>query len=552
MPPSPETKPDLRMDLVAGLTAAAVVIPKAMAYATVAGLPVVVGLYTAFVPMVVYALLGSSRVLNVSTTTTIAILTGAQMAVVVPDGDPARLLTASATLAALTGLLLVLAGVLRLGVVANFISDPVLTGFKAGVGMVIVLDQLPKLLGLHLPKAGFFEKIGLLLQNVPQTSMAALAVGGATVAGLVLLERFFPNSPAPLAGMAAAIAASAVLDLKARGVETIGTIPQGFPSFVLPDLHLVGTLLPGAAGIALMSFAETIAVGRAFARKEDPPVRANRELVATGAANLAGSLFGAMPGGGGTSQTAVVRSVGGGSQAASLVTAGATVLVMLFLAPMISLLPQPALAAFVIVYSVGLIKPAEFAAIRRVRTMEFRWALAACLGVPLFGTLQGIVVSIALSLLALLARSSNPRISILGRKPGTDVFRPNTADHPEDESFPGLLLLRPEDRIFFANVQVLRERVQALREERKPRVIALDLSGVPDIEYSALKVLIEAEKKSVEAGVKLWLIGLNPEVLQVVQRCGLADRLGREGMHFNPQAAVARYLQQFPPPAPAA
>jgi len=537
------------MDLIAGLTAAAVVIPKSMAYATVAGLPIVVGLYTAFVPMVVYALLGSSRVMSVSTTTTLAILTGAELALVVPDADPTKLLTASATLAVLAGLFLMLAGVLRLGVVANFISDPVLTGFKAGIGLVIVLDQVPKLLGVHFKKAGFFHNLWALAESLPDTSMLALGIGAGVIVALILLERLLPRLPAPLLALGGAIGASAAFGLGARGIETVGVIPRGFPSFVLPDLHLIEQLLPSAAGIALMSFVESIAVGRAFARTDEPPVRANRELLATGAANLAGAFFGSMPAGGGTSQTALVRAVGGRSQTASLVTAGTALLVMLLLAPVLGLIPNSALAALVIVYSVGLIQPSEFLAIRKIRTMEYRWALVACLGVPLFGTLQGIVLSIGMSLLAMLAQASNPRLSILGRKPGTDIFRPNSPEHPEDESFPGLLLVRPEDRIFFGNVQTIREKLYALVEERKPRVLGLDMRIVPDIEYSALKILIEAEKKAAERGIQLWLIGLSSEVLLVVQRCGLADRLGREGMFFNCQSAVAHY-QSLPAPEP--
>lgn len=214
---------------------------------------------------------------------------------------------------------------------------------------------------------------------------------------------------------------------------------------------------------------------------------------------------------------------------------------MLLLAPVISYLPQPALAAAVIVYSIGLIQPAEFVGIRKIRTMEFRWALIACLCVPIFGTLQGILIAILASIFALLMRLSSPKLSILGRKPGTDVFRPLTPEHPEDERFEGLLLLRPEDRLFFANAEGVRERVLELIAEHKPKVLALDLSAVPDVEYSALKVLIAAEKRAAERGIKLWLIGLNPGVLEVVKSSGLADRLGREGMFFNSQAAVTRY-----------
>ena len=357
----------MRLDVIAGLVAAAVVLPKAMAYATVAGLPVAVGLYTAFVPMVIYALLGSSRVLSVSSTTTLAILTGTQLGLVVPDGDPAKLVTATATLTALVGAMLVLARLMRLGFVANFISTPVLTGFKAGIGLVIVLDQVPKLLGIHITKQGFFRDLFAVVQHIPDTSLITLAVAAATFAILIGMERLWPHSPAPLVAVGGAIAASWFFGLQALGVSTVGLIPQGLPALTMPDVSLVEQLVPGALGIALMSFTETIAAGRAFAHPADPPINANRELVATGAANLGGALLGAMPAGGGTSQTAVVRSAGGQSQKASLVTAATAVATMLLLAPLLGLMPNATLAAVVIVYSVGLIQPAEFRAIRKVR-----------------------------------------------------------------------------------------------------------------------------------------------------------------------------------------
>ena len=371
--------PGLRFDIVAGLTAAAVVLPKAMAYATVAGLPVEVGLYTAFIPMVIYALLGTSRVLSVSSTATLAILAGTQLGLTVPDGDPGQLITATATLTALVGAMLLAARVLRLGFVANFISTPVLTGFKAGIGLVIVLDQLPKLLGIHITKQGFFLDIASVLQHLPQTSMITLAVAVATFVVLIGMERLWPHSPAPLVAVAGGIAAAWFFGLKAMGVSIVGNIPQGLPSITLPDLSLIASLAPGALGIALMSFTETIAAGRAFARPTDPPIDANRDLVATGLGNVGGALLGAMPAGGGTSQTAVVRNAGGQSQKASLVTGAAALATMLLLAPLLGLLPNATLAAIVIVYSIGLIKPAEFLAIRAVRRMEFRWAWSRAL-----------------------------------------------------------------------------------------------------------------------------------------------------------------------------
>jgi high affinity sulfate transporter 1 len=548
-PPSPG-EGTFRLDLVAGLTAAAVVLPKAMAYATVAGLPVSVGLYTAFVPMIVYALLGTSRVLSVSSTTTLAILVAAQLGATVPDGDPARLITATATLTALTGLLLIAASLLRLGFVANFISAPVLTGFKAGIGLVIVLDQIPKILGIHITKEGFFRDLVSMVGHIPEASSVTMAIGLTALILLLLLERIWSHSPAPLAVVGGGIAASWLLGFDAMGVSTVGHIPQALPSLTMPDLALVLQLLPGAVGIALMSFTETIAVGRAFSKPGEPRIRADRELVATGAANVAGAFFGAMPAGGGMSQTAVVRSVGGQTQKASLVTAATAAATMLVLAPILGLLPQAVLAAIVIVYSVGLIQPLEFAEIRKVRTLEFRWALAAFLGVLVFGTLQGIVVAIVLSFLGLAAQASKPRVHVLGRMRGQDLLRPLSSDHPEDETFPGLLILRPEGRLFFANAQQVGDRFRQLVEESAPRVTVLDLSRVFDIEYSALRAMSEGLKRLRDEGVEVWLAGLNPDVLQHVRASGLAGEVGEARMFRDAREALGHYLAGGVPGAP--
>ena len=348
----------LRLDIIAGLVSAAVIIPKAMAYATVAGLPVQAGLCTALVPMVIYAVVGTSRPLSVSTTTTIAILVGTEIGLLAPDADPAVMMRISVTLAFMVGAALVVASFLRLGFVANFISEPVLIGFKSGIAFVIVLDQLPKILGVHFHKGGFGQNLVSLVHSMPDASWPTVAVGVLTVLLLVGFEHFFPKAPAPLIAVAVGILAVALGGLGAHGVETIGQIPRGLPSFIAPDLSLAGQLWPGALGIALMSFTETVAAGRAFAANDDPPLRPNRELLATGLANAGGALLGAMPAGGGTTQTAVNRMAGAQTQLAELVTAGATLVTMLFLAPLIGLMPQATLAAVVIVY-LGWADPAQ-------------------------------------------------------------------------------------------------------------------------------------------------------------------------------------------------
>ena len=534
----------LRPDVVAGLTTSAVVIPKAMAYATIAGLPIQVGLYTAFVPMIVYAVLGTSRVLSVSTTTTIAILTGTALAEVAPGGEPAALLQAAVTLTLLVGILLTLASVLRLGFVANFISEPVLVGFKAGIGLVIVIDQIPKLLGVHFPKGGFLQNLLSIVQHVPESSVPTLVVGVLTIVALSSLEWFRPRWPAPLIVIGGAIAAVAMFSLQDRGIELVGAIPVGPPPLTVPDLALAKEMWAAALGIALMSFAETAAVGRAFIRSDEPTLRPNRELLATGVGNLVGAFTGSMPGGGGMSQTAVNRMAGAQSHVASLVTATMALLTMLLLSPFIGLMPHAVLAGTVIVYSVGLIKPAEFRNILSIRRTEFMWAVAAFLGVITLGTLKGILVAIIISLVALGQQVADPPVHVLGRKRGTNVFRPRSPDNPDDETFAGLLLLRPEGRLFFLNAERIGEKIRPLIAAAHPTVVAFDLSRVFDLEYSALKMLIEAEKRQREAGITLWLVGLNPQVYAVIQRSPLGAILGTERMMFDLEIAVDRYQKR--------
>ncbi|MFZ0773786.1 MAG: SulP family inorganic anion transporter [Candidatus Sulfotelmatobacter sp.] len=532
----------LRPDIVAGLTTGAVIIPKAMAYAMMAGLPVQVGLYTALVPMVIYAVLGTSRVLSVSTTTTLAILTAAQLGQVVPNGNPAALLRASAMLTLLVGAALLLAGLLRLGIVANFISEPVLVGFKAGIGLVIVVDQVPKIVGIHFPRGTFVKNVLSIVHHLPKTSLATLAVGLTIIVFLLGMERFLPKVPAPPLAVAAAIAGVYLLNLQHRGVELVGHIPKGLPSLMRPDLSLISVLWPGALGIALMSFTETVAAGQAFARKGEPAPRANTELLATGLANIGGALLGAMPGGGGTTQTAVNVSAGARTQLAEMVTAGMTLVTMFFLAPLVAMMPQSALAALVIVYSFGLIKPIEFQDILRIRRTEFSWAIVAFAGVVVVGTLKGIIVAIIVSLVTLAYQVADPPVYVLRRKPGTNVFRPQSPEHPDDESFPGLLLLRPEGPIFFANAAQISHRIEPLVREAQPKIVAVDASGVLDMEYTAVKMFAQLAKRQSQHGVQLWLIGMTPRVLAIVQRSPLGQLLGREGMHFNLEIAVARYL----------
>lgn len=533
-----------KSDLLAGVTAAAIVVPKALAYATVAGLPIQVGLYTCFVPMLVYALVGTSRPLSVSTTTTLAILTSTALSQAVPDGDAAELAKATAMLCVLTGGILILAGALRFGFVANFISAPVLTGFKAGVAVVIVVDQLPKLLGLHISKSGFLRDVGAIAVAFPHLSLATAAVGVAAIALLTVMEKTAPKAPAPLVVVALGILAVPLLNLGAHGVTVVGHVPTGFPSLVLPDLSLATTLWPAATGIALMSFTESVAAGRAFVAAGEPYPQPNGELWATGLGNLIGAPFGCMPSGGGTSQTAVNRMVGAKTQLAGLVTSLVALATMLFLAPFIGRMPNTILAAIVIVYSIGLFKLSDFVAIRTIRRTEFRWAVAALVGVVLLGTLKGILVAIVISLTSLMYQALNPPLYILRRKAGTHVFRPVSDRHPDDEATPGLLILRPEGRLFFGNAGHLGQRIQPLLAEARPSVLVLDMSAVFDIEYTALLAMTDFEEKQRLAGIELWLAGVSPAVLATVRKSRLYEALGDQRMFYSVAAGYEAWLKR--------
>ena len=297
--------------------------------------------------------------------------------------------------------------------------------------------------------------------------------------------------------------------------------------------------MPGALGIALMSFTETIAAGRAFALTTDPPISPNRELVAMAPPHRRGALrrdAGRQAEPPRPRRPLLGRQVAG-HRSSPPPPALAT---MLFLAPVLGLLPNATLAAVVIFYSVGLIRLAEFRGILGVRAMEFRWALAACFGVLLFGTLKGILVAIIISMIGLASQTANPRVSVIVRKRGADVLRPVSDEHPDDETFEGLLIVRPEGRLFFLNIENVAAQVAALVNQYQPRVLVIDMSRVPDLEFTALEVLRESEKRAADRGAMLWVVGLNPAVLEMVRRSGLADRLG-DRLLFNTRAAIARY-----------
>jgi high affinity sulfate transporter 1 len=530
-----------RADLTAGLTAAAVVIPQAMAYAALAGMPVQVGLYCSLAAMVVYPLLGGSRAMSVSTTSAIAMLTASEVATVTAAQPGLAPTAIAATLALLVGVFLLTARVLRLGFLANFISKPVLVGFQAGVGIAILVGQLKSVLGAHSTAT---STIGALLQAprmIAEAHLPTVLVAGVGVALLLGLRRVAPKAPAPLIWVAVSIVAAAAIGLEAHGVRSIGKVPSGMPGIVLPALSSIGRLWPGALGIALMSFTESMAAARTFRAPDDPAIDADRELIAIGAANLAASLLSGMPSGGGTSQTAVANEAGVRSQLAQWISAAAVLITLLFASGVISLMPQPALAAVIVVTGLTMIKPETFVAIARVRQDGLLWALATVAGVIAFGTLNGILVAVAISFLTLMYESNHPQVFTMTYDRKEDIFRRATEG---DETTPGLLTLGTEGRLTFANAERVRDEMQALAAHTQPKVVVLECSAIPDIEYTALLMLIESEHRLRAAGVELWLAAVNPHLLKVIERSPLAATVRSERIFPTLRKAVEAWRRR--------
>jgi high affinity sulfate transporter 1 len=530
----------LKIDLIAGLTAAAVVIPQALAYASIAGLPVEVGLYTALVPMIAYAFFGTSRPLSVSTTSTIALLTATELQRVVQSSDPYDYIVPAATLAFLVGLILLVAGILRLGFLSNFISDPILTGFKAGIGVVIFVDQLAKVLGLSIEADSIVGTLIEIVQSLDEISWPTAMISAISLAILILLPRFAPKIPAALVTVAVGILISLLIDLEALGVVLIGPIPAGLPSLSLPDVSLFVALLPGALGIALMSFVESSAAGRTFIRREDTVINANQEMIALGFSNIGGGLTQSMPAGGGTSQTAVNDQSGAKSQIAALSTAGVVLITLVFLAPLISYMPEATLGALVLVAAAGLIKFGEFRTIRSYHIYAFSFAVIAFLGVVFIGTLEGILIAALCSMITILYGTSIPNVYALGRKSGTNVFRP-LEDHSQDETTPGLLALRIEGFMYFANVGNAINQITALARQYEPRVIVIDVSAVTIFEYTAMKQFRELDGKLQEAGIELWIASFNRRSFKAVEPSSFGQGLGHERMYTSLEQAVEAF-----------
>lgn len=524
----------LRGDVLAGLTVWAVLVPESLAYATIAGVPPVVGLYAAVPCLVLYAALGSSRHLVVGPMSATAALSAGIIAVFAAGGSD-RYVALTTALALVTGVLAVVAGLLRLGFLASFISEPVLKGFIVGLALTIIVGQVPKLFGVRKGEGDFFQQAWTFLTRLGETSGPTLFVGVLSLAIVLGFRRWLPMLPGSLIAVLLGIAAVAVLHLDRHGVAIVGPIDAGLPALGLPDvpapdyLQLVGP----AVGVLLVGFAEGLGAAKTYAARAGYDIDPNRELIGMGGANLGSGLAAGMVGNGSLSKTAVNGGAGAKSQISGLVVAALTIVTLLLLTGLFEQLPEATLAAVVIAAVIELV---DVAALRRLYAVytsrlgaiyghavrvDFASAIAAMLGVLVFDTLPGLVIGIAVSMLLLLYRTSRPNVARLVRPTGSDGAGVwvDASRHPEIPPDPEVVVVRVEAGLFFANADHVRDRIRALATGRT-RVVVLDGETTPTIDVSAAEMLGQLGRELGREGIELWIAHDIGQVRDVLERAG--------------------------------
>jgi SulP family sulfate permease len=525
-------------DVLAGLTVWAVLVPEALAYASIAGVSPVIGLYAAPGALLLYAALGSSRQLITGPMSATAALSAATVAALVPAGGD-RFVAMTAALAIATGLCALVAGLLRLGFLASFISEPVIKGFIIGLALTIIIGQVPKLLGVGKDDGDFFAKLVGVVGRLGDVHALTAVVGLLSLAVVLGLRRLAPRVPGSLVAVALGVAAVDVLSLDGHGVDIVGHIDRGLPSMGLPDVgrHDLGTLIPGALGVMLVGFAEGLGAAKTYAAREHQEIDASRELMGLGGANLAAGLSSGMVVNGSLSKTAVNGSAGARSQLSGLVVAALTILTLLLLTGLFEHLPEATLAAVVIAAVVELV---DVAALRRLYALgsppDFLAAIAALLGVTVFDTLPGLFIGIGVSLLLLLYRASRPHVARLGRLPGGDGAYVDLKREPDARPPDGVAVVRVEAPLFFANADAVRDALLAAGREDGVRAVVLDAETAPSIDATAAAMLHEVADDLRRDGRELLLARDVAGVRDLLARAGDADLTA---VHRSVREAVA-------------
>lgn len=536
---------DLRGDLVGGVTVTAYLIPQVMAYSTLAGLPPQTGLVVIVVTMVLYALIGSSRLLSVGPESTTALMTAAVLAPLAL-GDASRYVSLAATLALIVGLFAVLAGVLRIGFIGDLLSKPVLIGYMAGVGVIMITTQLGKVTGVDVSGDSFLSAIASFGTNLVDEgpSWPTLAVGLSVAALLLFFTPRYPRVPVPLVVMLLATVVVAVFDLSEYGVDTVGDLAFGAVQFGLPslapaDLQLL--LLP-AVGIFVVGYTDNILTARAFAARTGHRVHNNQEFLGLGGANIGSSLVGGFPVSSSASRTVIAEATGARSQVYSLTAAALVIVTVLAFTWVIEAFPLAALGGVVIYAAIRLVDVDEFRRLWSFRQREFLLAVSATVGVLLFDILYGVLAAVAISVVELLTRVARPHAAVLGQAPEVAGWH-DVDDYPQARQIPGLVVFRYDSPLFFANAEHFAAQCrEAIAEAQQPvRWFLLNMEGNTEVDITGLDALEDVRRECAAQGIVLALVRVKHEVIEMLAAHGIADRIGHDRIYPTLPTAVAAY-----------
>jgi len=537
----------LPLDIVAGLTVCAILVPEGMAYAELAGMPPETAFYAAPVALLAYAILGSSRQLVVAVSSAIAIMSAATISGLAAAGS-VEYAALTAALAILAGLVSMAAGFLKLGRIAQFFSESVLLGFVFGLALLISIKQIPKLLGIEAHGESALDLVRDIIPQLRETDLLTLAVGLAGIAALILLERLLPRVPAALVVLLGSIGVSVALGLEGLGVHVVGDLPAGLRGPTMPGVGLdaLPLLLVGAVGIALVAFAEAIGPANEFARKHGGQVDPNRELIAIGAANTGAGLFTGFPIGSSLSKSAANDRAGARTPASLVTAAAATGLVALFLTPLFEPLPEATLGAIVIVAVFGMMKVGKLRRLWELRRIDFWLAMIALVGVLVVPTLEALGLAVVASLGMLVWRASEGRVTFLGRASGG--LEPVDLRSMPEAAIPGLLIVRPDEMLFFANVASVRDGIiEAVgATEPRPTVVLLDMSLTPEVDVPVVEALEDLHQRLTADGIELWLAYLRPDARDLLDRAGVLAAIGDARIHARVVDAILAFVLRMP------
>ncbi len=539
----------LAKDVVAGIVLTTLLVPQGMAYAELAGLPPITGLYTSILCLAGYAVFGPSRILVLGPDSSLGPMIAATiLPLMAADGDAKRAVALASLLAIMVAAIMVVAAVAKLGFIADLISKPTMIGYMNGLALTILIGQLPKLFGFKIEADGLIgEAVGFVKGLVHGEAVAAAAVVGiAGIALILVLQRWLPKVPAVLIMVVAAIASTTVFSLGEHGVDLVGVLPKGFPPLTIPDVRLsdLGPLFAGALGIAVVSLADTISTASAFAARTGQEVRGNGEMIGIGAANLAAGLFQGFPVSTSGSRTAVAERSGAKTQLTGVTGAVLIVLMIVLIPGLFKNLPQPALAAVVITASLSLADIPGTVRLWRQRKAEFGLSITAFLGVALLGVLPGIAIAVGLSILNVFRRAWWPYDTELRRVEGLEGYH-DVHSYPEAQHLPGLVIYRFDAPLFFANAKTFRDEVRRLaKSEPKPTWIVIAAEPVTDVDTTASDVLEELDASLNADGISLVFAELKDPVRRKIERYGLTRTI--DPRHFFPtiESAVAAFRHQ--------